>query len=206
MTSVRYLKLAVMAVAALSVSACLSLLPETEPSAVYRLSAPAPHDWTGEDWILVRIDRPLAPRGLAGDEVALLMGDRHLAYMAGARWITTAPRIVQNLVIDTFNATDDRIAPARPDDGVQSDYELKLDLREFEAAYDRGPDSAPVVRVRLAARLIAEEGRRFVGARVFTAEIRATTNQRRAIIDAFDAAANQATRELASWTANLAAD
>jgi cholesterol transport system auxiliary component len=206
MKSARSLKLALVALTALSASACVSLLPESEPNAVYRLSSPEPREMTGGDWTLVRVDPLQAPRGLAGDDVALLMEGRHLAYMQGAQWISPTPRIMQNLVIDTFNAHGSQLAPVRPEDGVRAEYELRLDLREFEAAYDQGAGQAPTVRVRIAARLISADGRDLVGGQVFTAHARASANRSRAIIDAFDQAAGQATRDLATWTAEITSD
>jgi cholesterol transport system auxiliary component len=206
MTTARSLKFALVALSALSVSACVSLLPESQPNAVYRLSAPEARVMDGGDWTLVRVDPLQAPRGLAGDDVALLMEGRHLAYMQGAQWISPTPRIVQNLVIDTFNSVDTRLVPVRPEDGVRAAYELRLDLREFEAAYDRGSDQAPTVRVRIAARLISASGREFIGSQVFTAQSRASANRTRAIIDAFDQAAAQATYDLTIWTSEMTSD
>lgn len=185
----------------LSVSACVSVLPESEPVTVYRLSSPEPREWSGGDWVIVEIEAPLAPRGLAGDTIAIARDDRNLAYIEGARWISPAPALVQNLVIDSFNADDARLAPARPEDGTRADYELRLDLRQFEAAYVNGENSAPVVRVRIAARLIAERGRRFVGARVFSADVPASSNRTSAIVAAFDEASSQVSSQIADWSA-----
>jgi len=195
------IKMALVALCALSVSACVSLLPETTPSAIYRLSSPEARAWTGESRTVVEVVSPLAPRGLAGDEIALQMADGHIAYMAGARWIAPAPRVMQSLIVDTFNATDTRLAPALPEDGVRTQYELRLSLDEFEAVYDEGDNRAPLVRVRLSARLVAPRGRRFVGSTVLVGEVRASSNRIGAIIAAFDQAATQVSRELADWTA-----
>ena len=188
--------------AALALAGCVSLIPEAEPVSVYRLSSPAPREWSGTDWTIVEIEAPLAPRGLSGDQIAIVVNGQSLSYIAGSRWISPAPSVVQDLVIDTFNATQPGLAPARPDDGVRGDYELRMDMRQFEAVYDQGEHAAPLVRVRLASRLVAERGRRFVGARVFSSEVRASSNRTGAIIDAFDAAASEISRDIAGWTAS----
>ena len=201
MSSTRIFRAGLVGLCALSVSACVSLLPESEPVSVYRLSAPEPANFAGEDWVIVEIDTPNAPRGLAGDHIAILHDGVSLAYIQDARWISPAPQLVQALMIDTINAEDRHLAPTRADDGVRADYELRLDLQEFEAVYDRGPDTAPLVRVRLSARLVAEQGRRFAGARVVTVEVRAHANRTTAIVAAFDEAASGASREIADWTA-----
>ncbi|MED5549918.1 MAG: ABC-type transport auxiliary lipoprotein family protein [Pseudomonadota bacterium] len=203
MSGTRFLKPALIALGLLPVAACVSLLPESVPVSVYRLSSPEPREWSGnsENWTIIEIEMPQAPRGLSGDQIALVRDGQSLAYIHGARWIAPAPGLLQSLVIDTFNAEQARLAPARPEDGVRADYELHLDLRQFEADYDHGDSAAPTVRVRIAARLVAEHGRRFVGARVFSAERRASENRTGAIVDAFDAAAISISRDIAGWTA-----
>ncbi|WP_203294072.1 ABC-type transport auxiliary lipoprotein family protein [Maricaulis parjimensis] len=206
MSSARFLKPAVLALALTGLGGCVSLLPEAEPVSVYRLSAPEPSQWTGTDWQIVLIERPIAPRGLAGDTIALTRPGQSLAYIHGARWISPAPEVVQDLVIDTFNAGQSGLVPARPGDGVRADFELRLDLREFEAVYDRGEEAAPLVKVRLAARLVSERGRRFVGARVFTAEVRASANRTTAIIAAFDTASMDVSAAISDWSAEIVSE
>lgn len=148
MSGTRLAKTALIALCLLPATACVSLLPESEPVSVYRLSSPDPQEWGGnsEDWTIVEIEVPQAPRGLSGDHIALLRDGQSLAYIEGARWISPVPRLLQNLVIDTFNAEQSQLAPARPEDGVRADYELHLDLRQFEADYDQGAGAAPTVR------------------------------------------------------------
>ena len=113
---------------------------------------------------------------------------------------------MQNLIIDTMNATDIGLAPILPEDGIRAQYELRLDLREFEAVYDQGDGDAPLIRVRLAARLVASDGRRLAGSSVFVGEARASRNRVGAIVAAFDQAAAQVSRELAEWAAAQTAE
>ncbi|MAC87700.1 MULTISPECIES: ABC-type transport auxiliary lipoprotein family protein [Maricaulis] len=205
MSRSRYLRAALVGLSALSVSACVSLLPESEPVSVYRLSSPEPVELQGESWTVIEIDVPNAPRGLSGDQIAIMQDGSSLAYIQGARWISPTPRLLQSLLVESFNAHGGRLAPIRSDDGIRADYELRLDMQEFEAVYDRGADIAPLVRVRISVRLVAEHGRRFAGARVVTAEVRASANRTSAIVAAFDQASQTASREIADWTAGRTA-
>jgi cholesterol transport system auxiliary component len=195
---------ALVAAAALSVSACVSLIPETEPSVTYRLSSPAPADQVGGEWRVVRVDPPLAPRGLGGEEIAIGRSDGTLAYMANAQWISPAPRMMQTFIIETMNAQEPGIVATRPEDGVRADYELRLDLRAFEAHYDQGEEAAPLVRVRLGARLVAEDGRSLIASRVFSSEARASANRGQSIIAAFERASEDVASGLTAWTAEHA--
>lgn len=186
--------------AALLVSGCVSLLPESEPDTLYRLAATdldAPAG--GGAPITVLIDRIDAPRGLAGDRIAILRGDA-IAYMAGAAWISPAPRLMESAVVDAFYEAAPLLAPARIEDGVTARYELDLEMREFEAVYDRGEGGAPLVRATLRGRLIDRDSRTLVAARSFTHDVRAAENRQRAIVAAFSEAAGRTSRELAGWT------
>ncbi|MGJ3232667.1 MAG: ABC-type transport auxiliary lipoprotein family protein [Oceanicaulis sp.] len=179
---------------------CVSLLPETEPDTLYRLAGVDIEETvTDAAPITVTIDRVGAPRGLAGDRIALLRGDA-IAYMAGAAWISPAPQLVGGAVIDAFYETAPLIAPARAEDGVSARYELDLELRRFEAAYDEGEGAAPLVRTVLRARLIDRDNRTLMGARTVERTVRAGANRQSAIVAAFSTAAGEASRELAGWT------
>lgn len=206
MITSRFLKTSLIALAATTLSACVSLLPEAEPVAVYRLGAPAPQTMpAGVEPVIVQVQRPLAPAGLSGDEIAIEVNNQHLAYMAGARWIAPAPVIVQNLIVDTFHAQADRVEPVRPSDAIRGRFELRMDMREFEAAYDNGSDAAPLIRVRIAARLIESNGRELAASRVFSAQVRASANRVPDIIQAFNSASTEVAADLARWASEAAA-
>ncbi|MFS2318305.1 ABC-type transport auxiliary lipoprotein family protein [Maricaulis sp. D1M11] len=195
-----------MGLAALSVSACVSVLPEAEPVDIYRLSPPQPVEWSGDDWTVVRVDLPQAPRALANDHIAVIGETRSIAYLAGARWINTTPRMIQTLIVETLDSDATPLVPARPEDAVQTDFILRMDLREFEAVYDQGANRAPLVTVRIAARLMRSDDRSFVGGRVFTSTSRADGNSAGAIVRAFDQSSHEAANELAGWMAQHAMD
>lgn len=200
-TRFRVLATALAGLAALSLSACISLLPEQERTTLYRLSnhlpaeASAPHDAP-----VVRVGRPFAPRALSGDRVALDTGEGRIAYMAGASWVSPVPLLVQELVMDMFDRRADAVTAARPDEGVASRFDLRLELRRFEAVYDEGDSNAPRVDVVVRTRLIDTATREVAGARSFAVSQRASSNRQGAIVEAFSRAASEAARELVDWT------
>lgn len=200
------LKTLIAAGAALAVSGCITLLPESEQSALYRLSSHVPAgDGVNHEADVVRIARPLAPRALAGDRVALDTGQGQLGYMAGANWVSAAPVLLQELVIDTFDRRSDYLVAARPDDGVAARWDLRLEMRRFEAIYDQGSNGAPSVDVAIRARLIDTENREVSGVRTFEVSQRAEGNRQALIIDAFSRAASQVSIDLVSWAEAQAA-
>ena len=122
-----------------------------------------------------------------------------IAYIAGARWISPAPDMVQELVLDTFDRELAGHTAARPADGVNARYVARLELRHFEAVYDRGNSSAPLARVGLRVRLVDDEEGNLLGVTTVRGEARANANRQSAIIEAFSQASREATRDLASW-------
>ena len=183
---------------------CISLLPETEPDALYRLAtAPAPQTRVVEGGETVVIERPSAPRGLAGDRIAMER-DGRIAYMAGAAWLSPAPVMLHGAIIDAFQSEARAITPARTEDGVAARYRLDLELRHFEAVYDSGP--APRVQVTLVGRLIDRDRRALAASRTLEASRRAASNRQGAIIDAFSSASGAAADQLAVWAEGVICD
>ena len=192
---------ALAAVILMATPGCISLLPESEPVSLYRLNglvedeqAPSANAQT------IVIERITAPRGLAVDKVALLR-EGELAYMAGAAWISPAPVLVQDRILDVLQSETPELTPARTEDGVDARYRLQIELRRFEAEYDQGVSNAPLIQMRVMARLIDRETRTLAAARRFDTSVRASDNRQSALVAAFSEATNDTARALAHWSA-----
>jgi cholesterol transport system auxiliary component len=197
--------------ASVLVAGCVNVLPEAGPAPqIYRLEGAPPvvqamtasvvpidADYAA---LTVVVPEPLASRALSSDRVAVMTSGDHLSYAAGARWSERAPLVVQNRVLLAFE-DDGRIGAAvRPEDGVQTDYELRLDMIRFEAVYRNGDSAAPTAIVDLRAKLIDRRSRDLVASRRFDAEETAGENRLGSIIAAFDGAMNQIAPQLVDWT------
>ena len=178
---------------------CISLLPETEPDALYRLttqSAPETRTLAGGETVI--IDTIAAPRGLAGDRIALER-DGRVAYMAGAAWLSPAPQLLHSAIVEAVQAQAPAITPARVQDGVSARYTLDLELRHFEAVYDAGSNAAPRVQVTLISRLIDRQTRAIAASRTLAVSRQASANRQSAIVEAFSAASGEVASQLADW-------
>ncbi|MDX5329791.1 MAG: ABC-type transport auxiliary lipoprotein family protein, partial [Caulobacteraceae bacterium] len=82
----------------------------------------------------------------------------------------------------------------------QAEDVLRIDVRRFEAVYDRGEKAAPKVVVRVRATLVSREDRSLVGERIFETESRASANRVSSIVEAFDAASAEVLTDLVDWT------
>ncbi|GJL97807.1 MAG: hypothetical protein DHS20C06_16240 [Hyphobacterium sp.] len=186
---------------AVLLSSCISVLPENVPSTIYRLSTPEPSGEMRREAVIVGVQRPLTPRALSGDQIALTQANGELVFVSGARWITPVPRLIQDLIVESMDAFEPELIAARPEDGVRSEFELATEIRSFEAGYVNGPDAAPTVIVRLRVRLIRAHDRRLIAVDALGARATAQSNRIGDIVGAFDAASQEAMGNVSQWTA-----
>lgn len=200
MNRVRLLTRAAAACACLlPLSGCISLLPETEPSTIYRLELPlTAREAAAPGAPVISVDRPLAPRALTTDRIALSYEGGRIAYIADTSWASPAPDLVQALVLDALDAHAGLVG-SRPDDGVEARYQLRLDMRAFEARQIGA--GAPEATISLRARLVDGDTRQLVAVRNFDARAQASAERASAIVAAFEQASAQAAQDLAGWIA-----
>jgi cholesterol transport system auxiliary component len=184
--------------AALPLGAC-ALPGGGDPPQLYTLtpkSTFAP-DLPHVDWQLA-IELPIASGGLDTARIALQRSPFTLDFFARASWTDTAPRMVQGLLIESFEATGKIVGVSRDSAALRPDYLLKIDLREFQAEYfDAG---APVAHVRLGARLVRLPERIIEAGFVADEKMRATQGDLPSITQAFDDALGSAMRRIVEWT------
>jgi cholesterol transport system auxiliary component len=199
--------------AVLLAAGCVSVLPEAgPPPQVYRLDnkgavSAAPARTAAFDAgataarsnVTVTVVDLIAPRALATDRVAVMTADGHLSYAADARWNERAPNVVQERML-TACEDDPRIGAAtRPEDGVMTRYELRLELLRFEAVYADGDQAAPTAVVALRGKLIDRRTRDLVASMRIEKSARASENRIGSIVDAFSVALNDASAEVTDW-------
>lgn len=191
---------------ALGLSGCISVLPETKPHQIYRLDPPVDLGSEGmEEARLVLIERPIAPRALINDKIALAYPDGRIAYAAQSNWVSPIPALIQDRVMDAYAAEIPEIAAVRSEDGVRTRWALRLEVRHFEALFDQGENAAPLVRVMLRARIVDEHERSLVSSRTVEAEVRARSRNVSAIVDAFDSASADVSHTLVTWSRDVLA-
>jgi phospholipid/cholesterol/gamma-HCH transport system substrate-binding protein len=117
------------------------------------------------------------------------------AEFANAQWADTIPRLLQARLIQSFENYDIAHAPLRSADGVEVDYQLLIDIREFqvEAA------GQPTAKIAFSARLLNKQGK-VVAARVFSTSQPIGQVDPPSVVAAFDTAFATVTRELITWT------
>ena len=148
------------------------------------------------------IEEPLASGGLDSNRIALRPHATRLKFFANARWSERAPKMLQTLLIESFENTNKIVAVGRQSIGLRSDFTLKTELREFQVEHD-AEAKIYLVRVRINAKLVAQPKRDIVGSYSFehTVEITDDSNMD-SIVIAFDQATGRVLKKLVEWTLN----
>ena len=149
-------------------------------------------------WQLV-VEEPIASGGLNVDRIALRASPTELKYFARARWTERAPRMLQTLLVESFENSGAIIAVGRKAIGLRSDYNLKTEMREFQAEYF-SPDGIPTIRVRLNAKLVQLPQRSIIASRTFEAATKAEGTDIQQVIHAFDQSLGKVLRHTVEWT------
>lgn len=139
---------------ALALGGCGSLLPKGGPAPrLYTLNAlVAPKQVKEPLPISLKILKPQAAPGLETERIALRKNNNEIDYYADVRWATDAPALLQSALVESFEASH-RLRSVSNDLAVlRSDYDLLIELRDFQAEY-KGTQTE-TARVRLTAKLI----------------------------------------------------
>jgi cholesterol transport system auxiliary component len=145
------------------------------------------------------IAEPTANRALNTDRIALRPTPEEVKYFADVRWVNLAPRMIQTLLMESFENSGKIVAVGREAITLQPDYLLQSELREFQADYPPA-GKPPSAVVRLNVKLIRQPEARIVASRTFSAAIPAEKDTKAAIIHAFDAALGKVLKRIVVWS------
>ena len=190
--------------ALLLLGACSSLLPSSGPAPDLYTLSPAtrfPDGLQRADWQLM-IEEPSAVGGVDSNRIAVQPTPNEVRYFAEVRWVERAPRLVQGLLVESFERSRAIAAVERYTVGFKADYVLRSEIRDFQAELF-GAD-APVVHVRLTAKLVRASRQDILWSRDFEARVPAdsVTVTATDIIAGFDQALGQVMAELVAATLN----
>jgi len=127
----------------------------------------------------------------------LVKGDGGAAkFMEDGQWADSIPKLFQARIVQSFENSNAFPSVARQSEGLDSDVQLLVDVREFQLSLA----SPAKAEVEFVAKLVAKGGR-IIGSKVFHAEtpVEATTAQ--AAARALDEGFQRSVAELVGWTA-----
>ncbi|MDP3661088.1 ABC-type transport auxiliary lipoprotein family protein [Phenylobacterium sp.] len=202
------LRAAVLIVCAASLAGCISLLPKTKPSQLYRFEGAAAATGLPAAPPVAGVALFRTPssfqRAASGDRILTLTGGQ-AAYIADARWVSPAVVLFDEALMRAFDANPGPARLVARGEPARTQYALRLDVRDFYANYDQGPQAAPSVIVRVRVSLVRSADQIQVGEQVLEARIRASDNRVGAIVAAFDEAVRTVLGQLIDFSNRLGA-
>lgn len=149
------------------------------------------------DWAL-SILRPTAAPGLDNDRIALTQPDGVMDFYARATYPDRLPPIVQQALLNGFEASGRIAAVAREEDALHADYNLVTEIKDFAAHYAVA-DGIPTVTVALTVKLTTSHGRAIVGNFSTVQSGTASVNSAAAVAQALQQALASAVTEIVNW-------
>lgn len=185
----------VLAGAAVTLSACISLFPEAEPAKLYRFEISAPSEVAAKTFEVTR--GPIVFDRAAASDGILTVTNGSIAYIDSARWVAPAQQIFEEELVRAFQAGPARLI-GRGEVG-KSDWLMRLDVQRFEADYRNGPEGAPVIVVEIKAAMTrnVRDGQTYET--VLKTEVQARDNRVGAIVPAFNQALTKSLGDLNTW-------
>lgn len=197
------LKVVGIAATALALSGCISLLPKSKPSQLYRFGQPVAEAGAKTGAVGVFQANGLFPSEAASDRILTVDGGK-AAFIAQSRWIAPASVLWTEAVHSAFDADTGRVRLNVRGQAGKSEYVLRLDVRSFEARYEGGTGSAPTVVVRVRG-VMSKMDMSKVTEQIFEVKTRASDNRVGAIVAAYDKAVVDILGQIVTWTnANIA--
>lgn len=168
-----------------------------------------PKDLPNAEWQIL-IEPPIAAAGLSTARIPLQDSPIELRYFTRANWTDFAPKMIQTLLVESFENSNKIVGVGREQIGLRSDFVMKTELREFQAEYQQrlpqdvstlsSSSAPPTVRVRINVKLVQMPRREIVASETFERKIQAETNSMEAIIGAFDASLGKVLKAIVVWT------
>ncbi|MCF1503319.1 ABC-type transport auxiliary lipoprotein family protein [Afifella sp. H1R] len=169
-----------------------AVLPKT-PDSIYDLTAPQDVSVRAGTSAQILVPVPAALASLDTTRIAARPTPAELAYLPGASWPDTLPRLLQARLMETLQNTGRVKAVGLPGQGLLIDYQIVLDVRAFELRNG-------VAVADFSVKLLNDRNGRVVASRVVHAESPVGSNDNAAIVAGLNRAMDQAFAEIASWT------
>ncbi|EHJ91829.1 ABC-type transport auxiliary lipoprotein family protein [Vreelandella boliviensis] len=192
----------ILGIAVLLLSSGCSILPESQPSTLYRLPSADVQPVTTSSNSLTTSQRLAVAAPQAGH---LLNSNRIVVYpegnivnvYEGARWHENAPDLFQARLISGLQQS--RLFASVGSDSLPSELLLLSELRHYHSDYVTNP---PTVKVQLDVQLVSTQNRAAIATQSFTTSAQSMSTDIPDVVDAFGTASDELTEQLVNWLAN----
>ena len=181
------------AVAALAglLSAC-ALTRSKTPDAIFDLSAPDNVAAQAGTPAQLLIPVPSASAALDSTRIAARPTDSEYAYLPGAVWSDSLPKLLQARLTETFQNTGRVRAAGRPGQSLSINYQVIMDIRAFEIAGESAVAQFHVM-------VLNDRNGVVVSRRIVKATAPVLDSSNAGAVAALDAAMDEAYAEIAGW-------
>ncbi|MDR2489084.1 MAG: ABC-type transport auxiliary lipoprotein family protein [Desulfovibrio sp.] len=143
---------------------------------------------------------PTAERDIDTDNIALVFNKREVRYLAGLRWTSPAPNILQRALIDALAATNSLRGVTDESAGIAADAVLFCDLRQFSLHY-ADPEESPAAVIIVYFRLIDPSDGTLMAMRKVEVSVPAGGRDNADLISACETALSRCLAEISPWIA-----
>jgi len=179
--------------------------PAKATPTVYNLTAPRsfpPSDKPANSQLVVL--EPTALIALDTPKIIIALGAGESVPVDTAQWSDNIPKLVQAKLIESFENSNYLAAVARPMEGLNADYQLLIDIRNFQvspmtAGSVAGGSAVPAAHVEFAAKILGENGK-IIDSRTFDAIVPAPKTDAAGAVAALNEAFGKAATDLVLWT------
>lgn len=162
------------------------------PSAIYDLSAPGGAAAQPHGSLQILVPEPTTVRALDTDRIAARPTPAEYAYLPGAMWSDTLPKLLQARLVETLQNSGKVRAAGVPGQRLLIDYQIALDVRAFELTSEGAVAD-------FAVRLMDDANGRVVRSRVFREVVPVPASRADIVVHALDQAMDQAFVAIVNW-------
>jgi cholesterol transport system auxiliary component len=164
--------------------------------AIYALEAPTQPPVSGGTSAQILVAEPRALAALNTERIAVRPTALTLSYYPEVAFQDTAPKVLQFILLDTFQNTGRVDAVGLPGQSLLINYQLVTEVRAFQAE-TFGGDRA---RIEVAAKLLNDSNGRVVASRVFSTVVPISGDGADAAAEGLNLAVKQIASEMVAWT------
>ena len=150
------------------------------------------------NWRLA-VAAPDAVASLDTPRIALTRSATTMDYFANAAWTDRITLILQRQLIQAFDTSGRILSVDRDTSGLEADFVLQTEVRDFQARYDT-PDGAPQIVVAIQAKLARMPAREIAASLNVTQQAAAAANDLDSIVVAFNQASGAAIAQIVTGT------
>lgn len=165
------------------------------PPETYDLTAP--RDFSGKvggTRAQLLISNPSSVSVLDSERIVVRPDPYVVTYLKGAQWTDKLPKLLQTRIVQAFENTGNVRAVGRPGEGLLIDYQIVLDIRNFEI-----DSSSGTAQVLISAKIMNDRNGRVLSSQQIGGQATISGSGNDEMVAALDSASQAAIDQLVRW-------